>query len=284
MYCPAVDLEDQFEVSKDLLRRHHKMSVYHRHKDCHLYIFAAWVIDLLEERPGLSSIQNDLIPFLCRYQFSSLSLKWRSRTRQAQAQLALSMSHSSQAETVYGYSSATQGDMDAKDQQAISPVRCFALVAPEHVYAARINNITQLQAANIQIGQASFHALPWGTEVKDGPTLGVADGPFNLRHEAVAAYPDAKIDNTTIMASSIVARNAEISRSIIGAHCVLGENVVIEDSILLDHISVEDNAVLRNCLLAPNSQVGQGSTLERCIVAPAYIVPPGSIETGTQLL
>jgi translation initiation factor eIF-2B subunit gamma len=66
----AADLEEQLVLPKALLTKHPNVHITNKMLDAHLYIFSRWVLDLLDERPKITSIKTELLPFLLRYQFS----------------------------------------------------------------------------------------------------------------------------------------------------------------------------------------------------------------------
>ena len=66
----ALDVEDSLLLPKiPLLRRRPAVTVHTDLLDAHLYFFGHWVLDLLQEKPHISSIKADLVPYLVRHQF-----------------------------------------------------------------------------------------------------------------------------------------------------------------------------------------------------------------------
>ena len=66
----AADVEEKLVLPKSLLIKHPNVFITNKMLDAHLYIFSRWVLDLLDERPKITSIKTELLPFLLRYQFS----------------------------------------------------------------------------------------------------------------------------------------------------------------------------------------------------------------------
>ena len=66
----ASDVEEKLILPKALLVKHPNVFITNKMLDAHLYIFSRWILDLLEERPKITSIKTELLPFLLRYQFS----------------------------------------------------------------------------------------------------------------------------------------------------------------------------------------------------------------------
>ena len=44
--------------------------MHHDLADIHVYIFAHWVLRLLDDKPDVTSIQGELVPYLVRSQFT----------------------------------------------------------------------------------------------------------------------------------------------------------------------------------------------------------------------
>lgn len=51
-----------------LLFRHNTMKLHTRLKDLHLYVFARWVLDVLDQHRSITSIQGELLPFIVNAQ------------------------------------------------------------------------------------------------------------------------------------------------------------------------------------------------------------------------
>ena len=74
----AADVDESLEVRSSLLRKHPNVTLHANMLNAHLYIFKRWVIDLVAEQKGISSLQGELIPFLVNSQWRS-SAKYSSQ-------------------------------------------------------------------------------------------------------------------------------------------------------------------------------------------------------------
>ena len=62
--------KDVLDVRRRMLLKYSRVSVCNDLQDVHLYIFAHWVSDLLEQKSEFRSIKSELVPFLLRKQYS----------------------------------------------------------------------------------------------------------------------------------------------------------------------------------------------------------------------
>jgi translation initiation factor eIF-2B subunit gamma len=151
--APAMDLEDGVVLPKPLLKKCPNMTVHSNLVDSHFYIFAHWVLDLLDAKKSISRIKADLVPYLVRRQFQGKDcLPEGVADSISQPQdLASSMSASAQFN-----SSGNVTDV----------VRCFAYVVPESGgYCSRANTLAAYSFMNRELISRPRSALtPWGKE------------------------------------------------------------------------------------------------------------------------
>jgi hypothetical protein len=88
--------------------------------DLHVYIFAAWAIEVLDARPEFCSVAEDLMPFLVHHQFDCE----RNPLTPADAQSALPPSAPTCAQIDADL--ATRLSSTTKRNRRADPVRCFA--------------------------------------------------------------------------------------------------------------------------------------------------------------
>ena len=81
----AADCDGVVSISQSLLRAYPHVQLRTDLVDAHVYIFAPWVLDVLEQKPHFSSAKFELLPYLVRKQFLSKANLPPSRTRTPRA-------------------------------------------------------------------------------------------------------------------------------------------------------------------------------------------------------
>mmetsp|Transcript_983 Transcript_983/g.2480 ORF Transcript_983/g.2480 Transcript_983/m.2480 type:complete len:295 (-) Transcript_983:116-1000(-) len=66
----AADVEEKLCLPRVTLCKHPNVFITNKMLDAHLYIFSRWILDLLDERPKITSVKTELVPYLLRHQFS----------------------------------------------------------------------------------------------------------------------------------------------------------------------------------------------------------------------
>jgi translation initiation factor eIF-2B subunit gamma len=257
MYKSALDVEEDNEltISKGLLHRHPNVHISKNLRDYHVYLFSHWVLQLLEEKTNISSIQGELVPYLVRAQFSQQAREWThvlDGNARAESAVVQSMTHATPSST----SSSSRLDHD-------NPVKCFALVALDTCYCVRVNSIEHLLAANRHVSSSAYAYQPWPV---------VADPA--LLDAAADKFPAAHINRNCVVGEDLqVGDAANLKRCVVGAHVHIGAGAKLMDCVLMDHAVVGANTTLTSCIVGYSGRVGDNVTLDDCQVAPRFAVP-----------
>eukprot|EP00741_Cyanophora_paradoxa_P016431 tig00020912_g15866.t1 len=253
-----LDEESMLAVRRSLVRRCGAVHVSSAWQDVHLYVFAHWVLDLLDtpEAKRLSSVKSELVPYLVKRQFNSKFPVPVPESTQAAAQ---ALSHNARHNAARGRAEL---------------YRCHAVLLPaEAGYTARAYTVPAYFDMNMQISRGVHSQQP------EEPA---SNGRF--------VHPSASIDAKATVgaecilgASSRVAEKTNVKRSVIGKHCAIGAGAKIANSILMDYVVVADGASLEKCVVGSNAEVRQGARLDDCLVGFACPVPQNSKLKGEVL-
>jgi hypothetical protein len=137
------------------------MRMHTRLRDTHVYLFRHWVLELLEAKPNIESIQGDLIPYLLDKQFSTRPLGESAAFFLFESYhcvhfilclfsslTAAEVSTPSQTSAAYRLSSAPLPETSLRPD----PLRCFAYVAPLDSLCVRVNTLPKLFLVNNKVG------------------------------------------------------------------------------------------------------------------------------------
>jgi len=254
-----------------LLRSFQNVTIHTKLRDAHLYLFAHWVLDLLETKPSISSIQSDLLPYLVKLQFTKSAKEWADRSLSKYEQPAIVMSHTRE-ETQYGIEDYAANKRD--------PIRCYVYVAPETLYCARANTVAAYTQINRDFAAGTVYTYnPWTPLTAD-----------NWVKKAQDQYPKAQFGDRCVVGEGLIIEELaasagpapkgavllSVKRSIIGKGCRFGPDVKIADSIIMDGVVIEAGCTIQNSIIATGSVIKAKSTLKDSRIGAHVVLAPGS--------
>ena len=62
------DVDQRINVSLNILKKFPVLDIHTKLRDAHLYVFKKWVLELVVQKKNISSIKEDLMPLLVKYQ------------------------------------------------------------------------------------------------------------------------------------------------------------------------------------------------------------------------
>lgn len=251
VFKSASDVEEEFGMSKALLRRHPNITVHNNLCDSHLYIFSPWVLNLIEEKKNISSIQAELLPYLVNHQYSPKADAWVDNTGKGAEQAdALAISHAK--------ITPTQGER----------YRCFALLAEDSAFCARANTVRALEQMSRHLSTSVYEYSPW-TPVSEGNCVRAARG----------NNPDATFGQYCVVGEKVVCESGvSVKKSILGHNVTVKANSKVVNSIVFDNAVIEGGVTLMNCVVGRGAHITKGSSLKDCRVGHGCETLTGGLE------
>lgn len=243
----AEDVGKDLVLPKGLLKRCPALEMHTDVLDAHCYVFSKWVLGLLDERPKISSVKFELVPYLVRRQFLGLSGVPESLREGASHALALANSMSAGADV------AEPDDL----------IRCFGLVLPaDGLYCARAKSVAAYGRVNRDVATwARCEYTPW-------PKL----------PEAPGRYRDSVIGSDTNIGAKVT-----IANSCVGRHCEIGAGVKINSCIIMDHVKIESGCIIQNSIICRDSTIGANCNFKNCQVGSTCEVAANSMLKDEQV-
>ena len=222
--------DEELAIPKSILKRHPNMEMRTDVSDAHLYVFRRWIMDLIVDKPGLSSVRNDLLPWLVRMQFAK-----GNAFGNAPPTLALRMSCNRLRAT-----------------PANDLVRCYALVLKvKGPYCVRVNTVPSFTRANTEV---RVHPV--------GPSTPWLKPESKLSPEHAKLFRKSLIDRGCVFGEKVALKN-----SVVGKHCKFGDGCKINNCVIMDYVVIGAKAVLQNCVVCGNANVGDAAELNDCKIA-----------------
>ncbi|EGD72152.1 hypothetical protein PTSG_00173 [Salpingoeca rosetta] len=275
-------------------------------EDPHVYILKKWVVDMIADRDLLSSIKDDLVPYLVSKQF------------------APPRKHS---KDIYNYIPASETARYAGIVPSVKlddRIRCHALVL-ENVHGlnrpsptanfccTRVRTLEQYMEINhgmhnflqdlldvpeeqVQELQADLRTAlvtpnkqqqQHGDDDDDDDASGdgskqAATGAEGTTPRGITVAKVAKVSKDVFVGvGSRAEPGATMHSCVIGDDCTIGEGTAIRGCVIMNNVSIGRNCLLTNVCVCDNARIESNSRLSNCNVAPGHVVKPGTIRQGT---
>jgi translation initiation factor eIF-2B subunit gamma len=255
---PTDTLKDITEVRKSLpvrhslIRAHSRIRMLSSHRDAHIYIFPAWVLDMINRNDYMDSIGEDVIGWWAKAGWQE-GLAEKLSLDQVFSPLVTSDSDDNLMDNNPEHDSIDFGNLsttwtsdlrsetnDSKAQVVVPPI--LAYIHPKAgKLIKRVDTAPLLLNVSLQLAKLeSIEAV--GRD---------ASSPF--AHQAKVAYPEGIASRTTVTRPD----------------CLLAENV-----------TVEEKSAIKECVIGANCQIRQGAKLTRCVLMDGVVVGKGCKLTG----
>ncbi|EJU04099.1 nucleotide-diphospho-sugar transferase [Dacryopinax primogenitus] len=287
------DPEDDVALRMNMLWRYPRVKMTNRLTDSHVYVFRRSVFDLLQQKDEISSVREQLVPFLCKLQYQprrrekygpiispnanmqELALEHSttytpppSQRNHASREKPIHKSVVSTPFTQSGASTppgesvpASQAAEEPEGSPSDYPIRCNVVVHKDG-YAARANTLGTYFELNRQCLRTTATAPVTGEGI---------DGKAQVS-------PDSLVG-----ASTRIAERTTVKKCVIGKHCLIGKNVRISGSVLMDHVEVQDGAKIENCIISSNCRIGKNASLRDCQLQTGWVVDDEASHKGERL-
>ncbi|KAI9732490.1 MAG: hypothetical protein M1818_007528 [Claussenomyces sp. TS43310] len=262
------DEKKSLPLRHSLMRRHPRLRMLTTHRDAHLYIFPAWVLDMINSNEHMENISEDVIGWWAKAGWqhglgNKLGLSdilGRARgtgSDDGNGVNGFSVGKDSNIESL----STTWTSNSLYDSQNISgmgkdasPISADLAVPPILAYVhpqregslliRRVDTTPLLLSISLQLAK-----------LESVEQVGrAASSPFS--HMSKVAYPAG------------IASKCTVTRP----DCLLGDNV-----------TVEEKSAIKECVIGANCQIQQGAKLTRCVLMDGVVVGKGCKISGSIL-
>lgn len=272
-------------ISQSLLRAHPHVQLRTDLIDAHVYLFAHWVLDVLEQKPHFQSVKFELLPYLVRKQFLQKSnLPVSSQRHALDAPDGQGPVGPPVGKTADGCNSTVLAHGESASALAMSAgkgarhpsvherdFRCCCYLLPHSgAYCTRASSTRDYMQANLDVSRESRLTL----YEKGGAAIDVSavrEGNYVLK----SCDRDSSVGDGVEVGGRTV-----IKKSSIGPHCRIGSNVKITNCVLMDHVVVGDKVTMQNSIVCGNAEVKEGASLKDTQVAAGVTVEVNAVHKG----
>lgn len=292
-------------IRHSLIRAHSRLRMLSSHRDAHIYIFPAWVMDMINNNEHMDSIGEDVVGWWAKagWQiglgeklrldevFSTSELKESDDNLQKnepeQDTLPQDNVNFRDLSTTWTSKLILEPDSDEeseeeeeeakqeKPKQVVPQEEPKLVVPPILAYVhpkdgkliRRVDTAPLLLSISLQLAKLkSIDAV--GKE---------ASSPF--AHQSKVAYPEGIASKTTVtrpdclLAENVtVEEKSIIKETVIGANCQIKTGAKLTRCVLMDGVVVGKGCRLTGCILGRRCEIGDDSTLQDCEVQENLLV------------
>ena len=289
---PTDTLNDITEAKKalpirhSLIRAHPQIRMLSSHRDAHIYIFPAWVLDLISNNEHMDSIGEDVIGWWAKAGWQDgLGEKLGLRDVFDNVNPVDSddnlLDNPPEDEVDFSTLSTTwTSDLRTKQDSKkliIPPILAYVhpskpTTKPTVPLIRRVDTAPLLLSVSLQL--AKLESIE--------QTGRDASSPF--AHQNKVAYPGGIASKTTVtrpdclLAENVtVEEKCSIKECVIGANCQIKEGAKLTRCLLMDGVVVGKGCKLTGCILGRRSEIGEESILQDCEVQENLLVEPQSM-------
>lgn len=273
-------------IRHSLIRAHSRIRMLSSHRDAHIYIFPAWVMDMINSNEHMDSIGEDVIGWWAKAGWQDGLGKKLGLTEILSTSLpaasddnlldnnpehdnidfaSLSTTHTSHLESAEIH--------DTKHDLVVPPI--LAYIHPKNTsLIRRVDTAPLLLSVSLQLAKLEpIEAV--GRE---------ASSPF--AHQAKVAYPEGIASRTTVtrpdclLAENVmVEEKCSIKECVIGANCQIKQGAKLTRCLLMDGVVVGKGCKLTGCILGKRAEIGEETVLTDCEVQENLFVEARSTFT-----
>ncbi|KAG8912800.1 hypothetical protein FRC00_003765 [Tulasnella sp. 408] len=296
VHIPVEESGDDVNLRMSMLWKAPSIRFTTRYLESHVYVFRRTVLDLLAERTDLSSIKEELIPWLCRTQYRvAARRKYGSILKPIGNTQALALEHSTVQPAAKPTRHYAKKKLDAGDAGADSPGGLQSPKSPPTAMSIasslptspRMGGLQKLleheeNKANIDVRCAFVvHKMENGTAVRANTMKTYFDANRLCLHEGSYQPPREQYQPQQTSLGSTQAAEREYwidpkaqisSDSLVGPSTKVAERTSIKKSVIGSHCVIGRNVRISGCVLMDHVVVKDGAKLDGCILSRHTIV------------
>lgn len=305
LFCAhASDGGQQLLIRRALLRAAGQMTVRTDLVDAHIYAFNREVLQAaLKAKPGMSSLNEDLLPFLVRSQLGPAAAPFLQRQQQQQEADAAPPG-ATQGPQMDAASAAVAGEprqphaLGAPAEPAPAPPSgqrplakllshapeaagfqsgarscCVHMVGEGH-YCSQVNSLDAFGDVNRDVGGDAIHLTGHTMSANNN----VVDPSAELGAKTTVG-PQCMVGEGTSMAEK-----CSVKKSLVGRHCRIASGVKIMNSVIMDHVTIAEGCLLQNSVVCSNAHIMRDAVLKDCHVGAGYTIAERAEHKGEMLV
>lgn len=295
---PTDTLKDIVEEKKGLpirhalVRSHPRIRMLSSHRDAHIYIFPAWVIDMISTNEHMDNISEDVVGWWAKAGWQQgLSDKLglrdifeKKRPDESDENMLengptsddidygnLSSTWTSELEDPLSSKPSKISDSNKKSSFVVPPI--LAYIHPKPTQQEYIPLIRRVDTApillNVSLQLAKLESID---QVGRDAASPFAHNSKLSYLEGIAQKTTVTRDNCLLAENVIVEEKCIIKECVIGANCQIKSGARLTRCVLMDSVIIGNSCTLTDCVLGKRSEIGNHSVLQNCEIQDHFLV------------
>ncbi|RKF60726.1 Translation initiation factor eIF-2B subunit gamma [Erysiphe neolycopersici] len=274
-----IEEEKGFPIRHCLIRAHNQIRMLSSHRDAHIYIFPAWILDVINKNIQMDSIGEDLIGCWAKAGWQA-GLGEKLGFGQVFNQSDLSPPEKKKRENSHSYEiiddeclsttwTTDTGDfkqLNSSPNLVVPPI--LAYVHPvSNKLIRRVDSAQLLRTVSLQLAKLDSidmvgkdDSSPFAHQRKIAHTKGIAP-------RTLITKPDCLIAENVI-----VEENSVIKECVIGENCQVKSGARLIRCVLMENVIIGKGCELTGCILGKNCNIGENSILQDCEVQENLLI------------
>lgn len=271
-----VDEKKSLPIRHSLLKHHPRVRMLSSHRDAHLYIFPAWIMDFIKQNEHMDNLSEDVIGWWAK-------AGWQDRLGDKLGMRQIFFPESALKVDDLHRSSRMLDEVDVRGLSSTWTEKSASNTDP----TMRHNSMMSPKASDPDSQGGTFNPyvippiLAYIHPSKSAHPLvrRVDTAPLLLSVSLQLAKLEA-IEQVGRSASSPFAHANKIAHQAgVAAKCTVSR----ADCLLADNVTVEERCAIKECVIGSNCRIQQGAKLTRCVLMDGVVVGKGCKITGTIL-
>ena len=264
-------------VRHSLIRAHSRIRMLSTHRDAHIYVFPAWVLDMINRNEHMDSIGEDVIGWWAKAGWQQ-GLAEKLSLGTIFSPIVTSHSDDNLLEDNPEHDNINFGNLSTTwtsdvraettgSQDVVVPPILAYLHPKEGKLIRRVDTAPLLLSISLQLAK-----------LESIETVG-KDSASPFAHQAKVAYPEGIASRTTVtrpdclLAENVtVEEKSAIKECVIGANCKIRQGAKLTRCVLMDGAVVGKGCKLTGCILGKRCEIGEESILTDCEVQENLLV------------
>ena len=273
-------------IRHSLVRTHSRIRMLSSHRDAHIYVFPAWVLDMINRNEHFDSIGEDVVGWWAKAGWQEgLGDKLGLREVFANADSAAgddNLLENGPADDIDFTALSSTWTSDLQITQTSEKFEIPPILAYIHPSKPTQKNPTVPLIRRVDTAPLLLSVSLQLAKLESIENLG-RETPSPFAHQSKIAYPEGIASKTTVtrpdclLAENVtVEEKCSIKESVIGANCQIKSGAKLTRCVLMDGVVVGKGCKLTGCILGKRSVIGEDSVLVDCEVQENLLVEPKS--------
>ncbi|OBT97176.1 hypothetical protein VE01_04765 [Pseudogymnoascus verrucosus] len=279
----TVEMKNMLPIRQSLVAKHGNVRMLTTHRDAHIYIFPAWVLDMINKNDDMDNLSEDVIGW------------WAKASWQSGFAERLGLREIFHGEEPSNDEEALERDEESKEDIDIAAISTTSVSRVEtlksSITISAAEQSPQTDAQDNSTTEATTDPLivpPFLAYIHKSQPYGTPGAPVIRRVDTaplllMISLQLAKLEATDQVGRQDASPLAHTSKVAypqgIAGRCT----VTRQDCLLADNVTVEERSAVKECVIGANCQIGEGAKLFRCVLMEGAVVGKGCKISGSIL-